>query len=139
MTAKIRYALYSVFTVVTVGMRAFARTIVVLPQPVSPYADTEVSTNIQFSASSEHAREIEMRFALDGCMSNCVQVAFGKDAVGGGGAIRFRPQAAQAMRHRQHERDRRRAREIHSAGAEGQRRPYRRVLLCAGLGGMSRP
>ena len=39
----------------------------------------EVSTNIPFSASSEHALEIEMRFALDGCVSNCVQVAFGKD------------------------------------------------------------
>ena len=63
---------------------AIARTIVVPPQPVSPYADTEVSTNIQFSASSEHAREIEMRFALDGCMSNCVQVTFGKDADGDG-------------------------------------------------------
>ena len=84
MTAKIRYALYSVLTVVTVGMQAFARTIVVPPQLVSPYADTEVSNNIQFSASSEHAREIEMRFALDGCMSNCVQVAFGKDADGDG-------------------------------------------------------
>ena len=84
MTAKIRYTCYSVLTVVTVGMQAFARTIVVPPQPVSPYADTEVSTNIQFSASSEHAREIEMRFALDGCMSNCVQVAFGKDADGDG-------------------------------------------------------
>ena len=63
---------------------AIARTIVVPPQPVSPYADTEVSTNIQFSASSEHAREIEMRFALDGCMSNCVQVAFGRAADGDG-------------------------------------------------------
>ena len=65
-------------------MQTIARTIVVPPQPVSPYADTEVSTNIQFSASSEHAREIEMRFALDGCMPNCVQVAFGKDADGDG-------------------------------------------------------
>ena len=43
MTAKIRYALYSVLTVVTVGMQTFARTIVVPPQPVSPYADTKAS------------------------------------------------------------------------------------------------
>ena len=63
---------------------ASARMVVVPPQPMSPYADTEVSTNIPFSVSSEHAREIEMRFALDGCMSNCVQVAFGKDADGDG-------------------------------------------------------
>ena len=72
------------FLAVAMPFSMFARTIVVPPQPVSPYADTEVSTNIQFSASSEHAREIEMRFALDGCMSNCVQVAFGKDADGDG-------------------------------------------------------
>ncbi|MBQ2628874.1 MAG: hypothetical protein IJG13_04275 [Kiritimatiellae bacterium] len=61
-----------------------AQTILVPPQPVSPYADTEVSTNIQFSASNEQARVIEMRFALDGCASNCIQVAFGKDANGDG-------------------------------------------------------
>ncbi len=42
MTAKIRYTCYSVLTVVTVGMQAFARTILVPTQPVSPYADTEV-------------------------------------------------------------------------------------------------
>ena len=70
--------------VVSLLVPAYARTIVVPPQPVSPYADTEVSTNIQFSASSEHAREIEMRFALDGCASNCIQVAFGRDADGDG-------------------------------------------------------
>ena len=83
MTARYRVA-YLLFAVAAVGMQTIARTIVVPPQPVSPYADTEVSTNIQFSASSEHAREIEMRFALDGCVSNCVQVAFGKDADGDG-------------------------------------------------------
>ena len=63
---------------------ALAEQIVVPPVPTPEFADTEVSTNIQFSASSEHAREIEMRFALDGYMSNCVQVAFGKDADGDG-------------------------------------------------------
>ena len=72
------------FLAVAMPFSMFARTIVVPPQPVSPYADTEVSTNIQFSASSEHAREIKMRFALDGCASNCVQVAFGRDADGDG-------------------------------------------------------
>lgn len=84
MSTKSRGTLCSILTVVAVGMHAFARTIVVPAQPVSPYADTEVSTNIQFSTSSEHAREVEMRFALDGCMSNCVQVAFDKDADGDG-------------------------------------------------------
>ena len=51
---------------------------------VSEYADTEVSTNIAFNADDAHMREFEMRFALDGGMSNCVQVAFGKDADGDG-------------------------------------------------------
>ena len=63
---------------------ASATVIEVPPGAVPEHADTEVSTNIPFSVNSEHAREIEMRFALDGCMSNCVQVAFGKDADGDG-------------------------------------------------------
>jgi hypothetical protein len=63
---------------------AFARTIVVPPQPVSPYADTEVSTNMPFVVDGERTREIKMRFALDGCASNCIQVAFGRDADGDG-------------------------------------------------------
>ena len=62
---------------------ALARTIVV-PPAMPEYADTEVSTNIAFNADDAHMREFEMRFALDGGMSNCVQVAFGKDADGDG-------------------------------------------------------
>ena len=80
-TARTRIAC---FLAVIMPFAVFARTIVVPPGAVPEHADTEVSTNIQFSASSEHAREIEMRFALDGCVSNCVQVAFGKDADGDG-------------------------------------------------------
>ena len=53
--------------------------------PVSPFADTEVSTNVPFSASDRRFREIEMRFALGGgAVSNCIQVAFGRDADGDG-------------------------------------------------------
>ena len=55
-------------------MPGYARTIVVSPQPVSPYADTEVSTNMPFVVDGERTREIKMRFALDGCASNCIQV-----------------------------------------------------------------
>lgn len=62
---------------------ALARTIVV-PPAMPEYADTEVSTNIAFNADDAYMREFEMRFALDGGMSNCVQVAFGKDADGDG-------------------------------------------------------
>ena len=56
----------------------------VLPQPVSPFADTEVTTNISFGAANGHVRYLELAFALDGCASNCVQVAFGHDANGDG-------------------------------------------------------
>ena len=62
-----------------------ARTIVVPPVPAPELADTEVSTNIPFSASDRRFREMEMRFALDGgAASNCIQVAFGRDADGDG-------------------------------------------------------
>ena len=48
------------------------------------YADTEVSTNIVFNADDAHLREFEMRFALEGSLSNCVQVALGRDLDGDG-------------------------------------------------------
>ena len=49
----------------------------------SPHADTEVSTNIAFRLGGECAREIVLGFA--GCSpSNCIQVAFGRDADGDG-------------------------------------------------------
>ena len=64
---------------------AFARTIVVPPAPVPEFADTEVSTNIAVRVSDEQAQEIEMCFALQGTsVSNCIQVAFGRDADGDG-------------------------------------------------------
>ena len=75
-TAEIRIAC---FLVVTMPFAAFARTTVVSPPPVSPYADTEVSTNLPFRASDEDTRGMELRFLLDGCVSNSVQVAFGRD------------------------------------------------------------
>ena len=62
-----------------------AQTIVVPPAPAPELADTEVSTNVPFSASDRRFREIEMRFALaGGAVSNCIQVAFGRDADGDG-------------------------------------------------------
>ena len=42
----IRSILYSAVGVFAIGMQAFARTILVSAQPVSPYAYTEVSTNV---------------------------------------------------------------------------------------------
>ena len=63
---------------------ALAVRVEVPPQPVSPFADTEVTTNISFGAANGHVRYLELAFALDGCASNCVQVAFGHDADGDG-------------------------------------------------------
>ena len=63
---------------------ALAARIEVPPPQVSPFADTEVTTNISFAAANGHVRFLELAFALDGCASNCVQVAFGHDANGDG-------------------------------------------------------
>ena len=54
------------------------------PMAMSPCADTEVSTNVSFSANDDNSRGIEMNFVLDGCVSNSVQVAFGRDRNGDG-------------------------------------------------------
>ena len=73
--------IFASLVAVLAGGILHARTVAVPPQPVSPYLDTEVSTNIAFGASYDVTREIVIRFALDeGCSSNCLQVAFGRDA-----------------------------------------------------------
>ena len=69
---------------VAVPCAAFAARIKVPPMAMSPYADTEVSTNLPFRASDEDSRGMELQFALDGCVSNSVQVAFGRDENGDG-------------------------------------------------------
>ena len=63
----------------------WARTIVVSPVATPEYADTEASTNIAVRIDDERVGEIEMHFALsDMALSNCVQIAFGRDADGDG-------------------------------------------------------
>ena len=53
--------------------------------PLAPECvSTEVSTNIAFNAARSDVREVRMRFAFEGVTSNCVQVAFGRDADGDG-------------------------------------------------------
>ena len=59
--------------------------IVVPPVPVPKFADTEVSTNLSVHVSDENAQEIKMCFALHGAsLSNCLQVALGRDVNGDG-------------------------------------------------------
>ena len=70
---------------VTVPCVALAGQIVVPPVPAPGFADTEVSTNIAVRVSDEQAQEIGMSFALYGAsVSNCIQVAFGRDVDGDG-------------------------------------------------------
>ena len=84
MAGKLSVTLYSFVVAVAFGVQAHARTIVVPPGAVPEHADTEVSTNMPFVVDGERTREIKIRFALDGCASNCIQVAFGRDADGDG-------------------------------------------------------
>ena len=56
----------------------------VSPLPVSPYADTEVSTNIVFNKFRSDVKEFELKFTLDCSPSNCIQVALGTDMNGDG-------------------------------------------------------
>ena len=72
------------FLAIAVLFSASAQTIVVPPVSAPEFADTEVSTNVSFSASDANSRGIEMNFVLDGCVSNSVQVAFGRDSNGDG-------------------------------------------------------
>ena len=71
-------------TAVVVSCIALAARIELPPPAMPEHADTEVATNIPFVAANGHVRFVELAFALDGCASNCVQVAFGHDADGDG-------------------------------------------------------
>ena len=63
----------------------FAARVEVTPVPMPQDLVTEVvATNFAFNLNSESLRGIELRFLLDGCASNCLQVAFGRDEDGNG-------------------------------------------------------
>ena len=66
------------FSVVALPM--FARTILVQTQPVSPYADTEVSTNVVIQTGRTDVRDVKIRLQLDGTPTNNLEIAFGCDA-----------------------------------------------------------
>jgi hypothetical protein len=57
----------------------FARTVSVPPLPGSPYADTEVSTNIAFQVDTEKFNRLEFSLRLDRSASNSLEIAIGKD------------------------------------------------------------
>ena len=78
MRMHIRCILLAMFAVV--GLASSARTILVPTQPVSPYADTEVSTNIAIRTGRTFSRDVEIHIQLAGTPTNCLEVAFGRDA-----------------------------------------------------------
>ena len=58
---------------------AFARTFNVSPLPVSPYADTEVTTNVAINAQRFDVKEFGLNISFEAASSNNIQVAFGCD------------------------------------------------------------
>ena len=62
------------------GWQASARTIPVPTQPVSPFADTEVSTNVAHHLCRTDARDVQLYLQLDGTATNNLEVAFGRDS-----------------------------------------------------------
>jgi len=68
------------FLAVIMPFAVFARTILVPPQPVSPYLDTEVSTNCVLHKSRIDARTFDVHFQFEGTPTNNLEVAFGRDS-----------------------------------------------------------
>ena len=58
---------------------AFARQIVIPTLPVSPFADTEVSTNVVIHESRTDVRNVQIHFQLEGTPTNNLEIAFGCD------------------------------------------------------------
>lgn len=58
---------------------AFARQIDVPAQPMSPYADTEVSTNVVIHPSRTDVRDVKLHLQLDRTEGNYLEVGFGCD------------------------------------------------------------
>ena len=67
-----------------VSAAVFGLHVVVPPGAIPECASTEVSTNVAFNAVRSDVREVRMHFAFEGISSNCIQVAFGRDADGDG-------------------------------------------------------
>ena len=70
----------SVIALCALSFSALAAGRVVVPQlPPSPYDDTEMSTNVQFSAGSDAARLFWLFLSVDATPTNTLQLAFGHD------------------------------------------------------------
>ena len=58
---------------------ALAGTFNVSPLPLSPYADTEVTTNVAINAQRFDVKEFGLNISFEAASSNNIQVAFGRD------------------------------------------------------------
>lgn len=67
-----------------ISAASFGLHVEVRPGAVPESVSTEVSTNIPFNAVRSDVREVRMHFTFEGVSSNCIQVAFGRDADGDG-------------------------------------------------------
>ena len=72
------------FLAAALSFAAMARTQAFPPLPDSQFADAESSTNVAFNAVRSDARDFRVEMDFDGSESNCVQIAFGRDADGDG-------------------------------------------------------
>ena len=59
---------------------AFSAMVSVPPMPVSPYVDTEVSTNVAFNSVRSDVKEFELKFSFEGSTANSIQIALGRDS-----------------------------------------------------------
>ena len=59
---------------------SLAKEVAIGTQDESLFLDTEVSTNVAFNVGRSDAKIFEVKMELSGSVSNCVQVAFGRDA-----------------------------------------------------------
>ena len=71
--------------VTLLAFSAFAGARVVVPQlPPSPYDDTEISTNVTFSAGGDDSRFFSLSISIDATPTNTLQIAFGRDEISDG-------------------------------------------------------
>ena len=70
----------TLIVVIVLSFVGVSSTIIVPTQPVSEFADTEVSTNIAIRTGRTLSREVEIHIELVGTPTNCLEVAFGRDA-----------------------------------------------------------
>ena len=80
-----RMRFLTITIVILLAATAFASARIEVPTlPLGEYADTEVSTNVAFRTSRRGVKALDVRIEYTGSESNCVEVAFGRDADGNG-------------------------------------------------------